>query len=303
MNKFGILFILLILCPFRSESQQHSVAHDLSEILLDAIRNDFARPTVHARNLFHCSAAMYDAWAVYDTTGVAETYFLGKNVDGVSCVLLDFPLPEDIEAAREEAMSFAVYRLMLHRFAGAPGFNVIRSWLINYLGSKGYDLDNDSTNYLSGEPATLGNYLASCIINYGLQDNSRESIDYANTHYSPMNEPLVMAFPGNQDILDYNRWQPLTLNVFIDQSGNVIPFNTPNFLSAEWGDVHPFAINPEDYLSFKERDGNTYSVYHDPGAPPYLDTMEIGGMSDEYKCKWWRSQYWSRYEPQNWASV
>ena len=33
------------------------------EVLLQAIRNDTARPTVHARNLFHVSAATYDAWA------------------------------------------------------------------------------------------------------------------------------------------------------------------------------------------------------------------------------------------------
>ena len=33
---------------------------------MESIRNDFVRPTVHARNLFHLSATMYDAFAVYD---------------------------------------------------------------------------------------------------------------------------------------------------------------------------------------------------------------------------------------------
>ena len=32
-------------------AQQHTVAHQWNEQNLEAIRNDFARPTVHARNL------------------------------------------------------------------------------------------------------------------------------------------------------------------------------------------------------------------------------------------------------------
>jgi hypothetical protein len=35
---------------------------------LSAIRIDIPRPTAHARNLFHLSLAMYDAWAAYDAT-------------------------------------------------------------------------------------------------------------------------------------------------------------------------------------------------------------------------------------------
>ncbi len=33
------------------------VARQWNDLLLEAIRNDYARPTVHARNLFHVSAA------------------------------------------------------------------------------------------------------------------------------------------------------------------------------------------------------------------------------------------------------
>ena len=36
----------------------HSIARIWNEVLLDGIRNDFARPTVHSRNLFHVSALM-----------------------------------------------------------------------------------------------------------------------------------------------------------------------------------------------------------------------------------------------------
>src|SRR6186713_1807562 len=46
----------------------HSVARQWNEVLLQAIRRDFARPTVHARNLFHVSGAMWDAFASYDSS-------------------------------------------------------------------------------------------------------------------------------------------------------------------------------------------------------------------------------------------
>ena len=59
-----------------------------NEALLEAIRGDFARPTVHARNLFHTSVAMYDAWAIYDTD--AKPYLIGNTVHNFSSELKDF---------------------------------------------------------------------------------------------------------------------------------------------------------------------------------------------------------------------
>ena len=65
-----------------------SVARLWNEVLLDAIRNDFARPTVHARNIFHISAAMYDAWAVFDVRSDKGSVilFTGLLKDSVLCV-------------------------------------------------------------------------------------------------------------------------------------------------------------------------------------------------------------------------
>ena len=51
-------FFLLLAAP---SGAQHSTARQWNEKVLDAIRSDFARPTVHARNLFHASVAMYVA--------------------------------------------------------------------------------------------------------------------------------------------------------------------------------------------------------------------------------------------------
>ena len=80
------------------DNNDTSVARVWNEQLLDAIRNDFARPTVHARNLFHISAAMYDAWAVFDVT--AEPFLTGKTVAGYSCPLDYEPFNRDFVAAQ-----------------------------------------------------------------------------------------------------------------------------------------------------------------------------------------------------------
>ena len=65
-----IVLLMLVLSVASSAFAQPSVARLWDEQLLHAISLDTARPTVHARNLFHLSTAMYDAWAAYDTTAV-----------------------------------------------------------------------------------------------------------------------------------------------------------------------------------------------------------------------------------------
>ena len=79
-------------------STEGTAARQWNEMLLASIRRDFARPTVHARNLFHTSVAMWDAWAAYDTN--ACTYLLGKTVDGFECVFSGIPASVDIDSAR-----------------------------------------------------------------------------------------------------------------------------------------------------------------------------------------------------------
>lgn len=276
--KLLSLVFLLFSSVFISTAQ-HSVAREWNEVLLGAIRVDFARPTVHARNLFHTSALLYDAWAVYDDR--PETFFLGKTVGGFTCNFNGITPPADVEAAREETMSYAAYRLLLHRFANSPGnWQSIPSFHNLFL-SLGYNPGFTSIDYGSGSPAALGNYMAECMINFGLQDGANEAGDYTNLAYQPVNPPMVTNFSGNPDMLDPNRWQPLTLD-FIDQGGNPIPFDTPPFLSPEWGIVTPFSLKEED-LTIYTRDNFDYWVYHDPGDPPYLDLMTGGGLSEEYK--------------------
>src|SRR5437870_9839063 len=49
--------------PAGQRASTQSVARQWDEELLQAIRIDIPRPPVHARNLYHLSVAMWDAWA------------------------------------------------------------------------------------------------------------------------------------------------------------------------------------------------------------------------------------------------
>ena len=64
---------------------------------------------------------MYDAWAAYDE--VAEPVLLGHTLggytaefDGISEFILPFL---DIPVARQEAVSYAAYRILTHRYTNS----------------------------------------------------------------------------------------------------------------------------------------------------------------------------------------
>ncbi len=263
-------------------SENHSVARLWNEALLHAIRGDYARPTVHARNLFHTSVAMYDSWAIYDDK--ARTYLIGNTVDGFKSTFNGFTLDtdEDTNISRSKTISYAAYRLLTHRFQNSPSSESTLNLFDHLMEQLGYDTSFISLDYSEGNAAALGNYIAQTIINFGNQDGSREQFEYNNAHYSPTNLPLFPQNSGNSTLTDPNRWQPLSLNEFIDQSGNLVSNNTPEFLSPEWGEVSSFALNDEFKSSFS-RDNNDYFVYHDPGAPPYLNLNSNDSQSEAYK--------------------
>lgn len=261
------LFLLFSIVHIQISISQQSVARQWNEVLLDAIRTDYARPTVHSRNLFHSSIAMYDAWAIFDDHAV--TYFLGQTIHGYSCPFEGIQLPEVTQNAQEEVISYAVFRLLTHRFQNSPGKDKSLVEFEDLFTSLGYDKYFTSTDYSDGSYAALGNYLAEQLITFGLQDGSNEENDYANEYYSPLNKTLIPSVSGNPTIDNVNRWQPLSLETYVDQSGNTLAKSTPDFLSPEWGNVSPFALT-ENELTTYTRDGHYYLVYHDPGIPPYL---------------------------------
>lgn len=271
----SMLLVNLSYCSKDAVDKQ-SIAREWNEALLAAIRIDLARPTVHARNLFHTSVVMYDAWAIYN--GDAETYLLGKTVNGFDCPLDTFtPRENGDNAALEETLSFGVYRLLMHRFRQSPGAETSLAVFSALMGSLSYDKSNLDVQYQNGSPSSLGNYLAQCVIDYGLQDGSNEINNFENQYYQSVNDGLDPTTAGNPAIDDENRWQPLVLDNFIDQSGNAT--GETSFLGAEWGNVNSFALKATD-LNRYTRDNTEYLVYHDPGLPVRLDAS-VGDLETE----------------------
>lgn len=268
-----------------------SVARMWNEALLEAIRRDYARPTVHARNLFHTSVALYDAWALFDDK--AETYVIGKTLHGYENIFKGFETKTEKTFAAKTAMSYAAYRLLSHRFKRSPNKKETQDKFDALMDLMGYNRDYTSTVYDRGNPAALGNFIAQSIIEYGYTDGSNELNKYANTFYVPRNEPLAPDYPGNPSVTDPNHWQPLQLEVFIDQAGNITSESTPDFLGPEWGNIHPFALKPKNAVHFT-RDGNSYTVYHNPGAPPNINELSLNGTEmDLYKWNFSLVSVWS----------
>ncbi|MBV1883367.1 MAG: vanadium-dependent haloperoxidase [Pseudomonadales bacterium] len=281
----------LVSCLWLSDNDTHqSVARQWNEVLLDAIRNDYARPTVHARNLFHISAAMYDAWA--SVRSPEEPFLFGKTVATYHCAADPIPTPNDVNAFQEKAVSFAAYRIIRHRFLNSPGAEDIALAAENLMNVLGYDIANKSDDYSEGSAAALGNYIANCYLAFGLQDGANESNDYANIFYEPVNPNIEPELPGNPDIIDWNRWQPIALTLFIDQAGNPIT-GAPEFLGPEWGSVVPFALRDEDKTIYSTAEGS-YSVYYDPGVPPYIEDEKVATKDyNEYKWNFALVAVWS----------
>lgn len=257
MRQHAILLAASLLCSIVTmPSSADSVARQWNDVMLEAIRSDTPRPTVHARNLWHMSAAMYDAWAAFDSE--AGQFLVDERVAG----------PLDA-AARDQAISYAAYRMIEHRFVFGPGgtgpgrVNTFNN-LFNQMNALGLDPGNTTT--VGDSPAALGNRIAQAYIDFGLADGANEAADYADPYgYTPVNPPITFDDPGTT-MTDPNRWQPLKFTgERRDQFGNIITEQTQVFLTPYWGDVTPFA------LPSKPPDG----VYRDVGAPP-----QLGGVGD-----------------------
>lgn len=287
MKKVVLLFLILAVS---ATAFSQSIARKWNEEVLHGIRNDFARPVVHARNLFHTSVAMYDVWAVFDKQ--AAPYFLGNTIGDYTSEFEGFETSEITSEAQEKAISYAVYRLIKHRFQKSPGKEEIFESIDSLMDELGYDKNYISSNYKNGNPAALGNYIAEQLIAFGLQDGSNEANDYENRFYEPLNEALNLDFVGNSTLEYPNHWQPLKVENWVDQSGNTIPGGQPPFLGPEWGAVVPFSLNGKDLKTYSTPDFD-YNCYYDPGDPWYI--QDYMGIEDPFKWSFAMVSVWSSH--------
>jgi hypothetical protein len=227
----------------RADLGGRSVARVWNEQLLDLIRQVVPAPTVHARNLFHVSAAMWDAWAAYDPR--ADGYFVTEEHTA-----------DDVTAAREAAMSYAAYRILLWRYGTVSDLVTTPEQLAATMGSLCYATDFASTE--GDSPAALGNRIAAAVLAFGETDGALEAERYTDSSYSPVNDPLQIDQAGTV-MKDPNRWQPLALDRQVSQNGLPIPGKVQSFIGPYWGHVTSFALPPSDQ-----------GTPIDPGPPPRL---------------------------------
>ena len=221
-----------------------SVARMWDEALLDAIRRALPNPPLHARNLFHTSIAMWDAWAAYDPN--ASGYISTEKVQS-----------SNPPSAREEAISYAAYGVLTARFLRSVGAQESLAEFDQLMASLCYPIANRT---VSGDSAAaLGNRIAAAVLAYGRTDGSNEAGGYADPNYKPVNPPLVVKNPGTK-LVDPNRWQPLQIEHMISQNGIPVTNGVQQAVGPQWGNVKGFGIP----------DGGASGVPMDPGPPPRL---------------------------------
>ncbi|MFW2336239.1 vanadium-dependent haloperoxidase [Ilumatobacter sp.] len=227
----------------RADLGGRSIARVWDETLLGLIRDVLPEPTVHARNLFHTSAAMWDAWAAYDPAAVG--YFVTEKHSA-----------DDTAAAREAAISYAAYRILLWRYGTVSDFPSTGERLDDVMASLCYRTDHDTAD--GDSPADLGNRIADAVIEFGRDDGALEDERYVDDAYLPANDPMIVAESGTT-MRDPNAWQPLSLGQQISQNGLPVPGEFQTFVGPHWGHVTPFALEP-----------SPTGTPIDPGPPPRL---------------------------------
>ena len=232
----------------RTADPSKSVARLWNEAVLDAIRRDSPAPTVHARNLFHVSAAMWDAWAAYDA--VADQVFHTERATA-----------GNVASARRKAMSYAAYRVARLRYADAVGAEGSLMAFDELMVGLCFPVERTRTR--GDSAAALGNRVAATIIEVGLDDGAREGEGYVDSSYAPVNEPMIVELPGTTMVAP-DRWQPLALDVAISQNGQPLPVGPQEFIGPHWGSVAPFALTAD------VSNVVTAGLPLDPGPPPLL---------------------------------
>ncbi len=179
-------------------------------------------PTIASRAYSMVHTAIYDAWASYDPVAVPT-----QLEDS-----LQRPEAEITEANKAEAMSFAAYRVLVDLF---PEQSAIFEQLMADLG---HDINNDTIDPTVA--AGIGNLAAASLLEFRHQDNSNQlgddpagilGVAYSDTTgYQPIN-------PNPENINDISLWTP-----------EYVPVDNPDgtlqqFLTPQWGDVVPFALD------------------------------------------------------------
>lgn len=237
-------------CPPIASDPDWSAPRRWNEATLNAIRRDLPAPTVHARNLFHTSAAMWDAWAAYDEAATGYLYTESHNAG-------------DVETARVEAMSHAAFAILEARYLQSIGAEGTITEIIGLM--EALCLDRTDRSVDGNSPSAVGNRIAELYLEAGLSDGANEADGYLDPDYEPANPPLTVVEAGAA-MNDPNRWQPLQIESMISQNGIPVENGVQEFIDSHWGGVSGFALPAGPF--------DPPNVPIDPGPPPYLGDAE-----------------------------
>jgi hypothetical protein len=235
-----------------------STAHWWDEALLEGIRKDTPNPPVHARNLYHLSATLWDAYWAYERNGWSgrQPVFTQENP----------ALPADEPgrlAAQQQAMSYAAYTVIRQRFANSPGKVATLAgirWLMQQ-----YGFDPDYTDATGSSPASTGIRIGQAVLAATLGDGANEAGGYADaTGFTARNPKLTVRTAGVGTGINPDFWQPLDLVNTITQNGIVLGAATQKFVGSNAINTRPWAL---------QRQSNRYPV-DDPGPPPFFSTAK-----------------------------
>ena len=186
-----------------------SAARLWDETAVAVLRAGDASEPVQARDLYDLSAAVWRAYAAERTT-----------------------------AARNEAIAYAAYRLLLSQASYDANLDQTFGLLARQL--RALCLSPGFTDTTGRTAAAAGNRIAAAAIAAGAHDGSNEELHYADPTYTPENSPLIVAQPGST-VHDATFWQPLALAQVTPRGGSPVPSQVQTFVASQWGRVRTFA--------------------------------------------------------------
>jgi hypothetical protein len=204
-----------------------------NEQLLNTIRANPkpTGPTIAARAIGILNTAIYDAWAPYDQKAVG-TRLLGQYRR---------PAAEDTLANKNEAISYAAYRVLTDLFP----ISVFPTSVAAYnqqMSDLGYDPSDTRTDTTT--PQGIGNVTAQAEIDFRHSDGSNQLGGYADTTgYQPVNTW--------QQVIDPWKWQPLCVPLVPYGTPCTSPSTIQKPYTPQWGDVTPFGLDPSTHMPYE----------------------------------------------------
>lgn len=251
-NSVGTVVSAPAVLTVTADPSTYSVARWWNEMLLGSIRRDVPNPPVHARNLFHVSAALWDAFWAYERGGWTGR----REVFTRETPTLPAGEAERV-AAQREAMSYAAFTVIKDRFARSVGLAATTTdtrWMMQLFG-----LNPDFADAAGSSPASVGLRIGRRVLELNRDDGANDAAGYADlTGYRVANPPLLTQVAGVGTGVDPDHWQPLNLANTITQNGIVLGASIQPFVGVN-------AVRTRTWALVR---GSNGFLADDPGPPP-----------------------------------